>query len=219
MRYPGDRHVLPLFGPWRWAPYMRGKFYWKKYQNARSFFLSHTSKLNQQKQLDVVPKSTAKIDPSNKYNIFPSFIIDQSWNTLQLKNIVLSFHPPFEPITALFTFTGLWPLEASLDYWYNGRLDKTVYPTTVYCISLVPCLSDSVFRVRLKSDEIENFNFMHICLPPLPPTCQDSNFICITRPYIPSTAHFNARQQISYKGMKHQPIIPSFTCSLFAVWH
>ena len=109
MRYPGDRHVLPLFGPWRWAPYMRGKFYWKKYQNARSFFLSHTTKLNQQKQWDVVPKSTAKIDPSNKYNIFPSFIIDQSWNTLQLKNIVLSFHPPFEPITALFTFTGLWP--------------------------------------------------------------------------------------------------------------
>ena len=109
MRYPGDRHVLPLFGPWRWAPYMRGKFYWKKYQNARSFFLSHTTKRNQQKQWDVVPKSTAKIDPSNKYNIFPSFIIDQSWNTLQLKNIVLSFHPPFEPITALFTFTGLWP--------------------------------------------------------------------------------------------------------------
>ena len=112
MRYPGDRHVLPLFGPWRWAPYMRGKFYWKKYQNARSFFLSHTTKLNQQKQWNVVPKSTAKIDPSNKYNIFPSFIIDQSWNTLQLKNIVLSFHPPFQPITALFTFTGLWPTVA-----------------------------------------------------------------------------------------------------------
>ena len=101
MRYPGDRHVLPLFGPWRWAPYMRGKFYWKKYQNTRSFFLSHTSKLYQHKQWNVVPKGTAKIDPSNKYNIFPSFIIDQSWNTLQLKNIVLSFHPPFEPITAL----------------------------------------------------------------------------------------------------------------------
>ena len=47
--------------------------------------------------------------PSIKYNIFPSFIIDQSWNTLQLKNIVLSFHPPFEPITALFEITGLWP--------------------------------------------------------------------------------------------------------------
>ena len=89
---------------------MRGKFYWKKYQNTRSFFLSHTSKLYQHKQWNVVPKGTAKIDPSNKYNIFPSFIIDQSWNTLQLKNIVLSFHPPFEPITALFTFTGLWPL-------------------------------------------------------------------------------------------------------------
>ena len=47
--------------------------------------------------------------PVYKYNIFPSFIIDQSWKTLQLKNIVLSFHPPFEPISALFTFTGLWP--------------------------------------------------------------------------------------------------------------
>ena len=109
MRYHGDHHVLPLFGPWRWAPYMRGNFHWKKYQNARSFFLSHTSKLNQQKQWEAVSKSTAKIYPSNKYNIFPSFIIDQSWNTLQLKNIVLSFHPPFEPISALFTFTGLWP--------------------------------------------------------------------------------------------------------------
>ena len=32
---------------------------------------------------------------------FRSFIIDQSWNTLQLKDIVLSFHPPFEPINAL----------------------------------------------------------------------------------------------------------------------
>ena len=73
------------------------------------FFLSHPSKLNQQKQWDDVSKSTAKIYPSHKYNIFPSFIIDQSWNTLQLKNIVLSFHPHFEPISALFTFTGLWP--------------------------------------------------------------------------------------------------------------
>ena len=109
MRYPGDRHVLPLFGPWRWAPYMRGKFYWKNTRMQGPFFLSHTSKLNQQKQWDVVPKSTAKIDPSNKYNIFPSFIIDQSLYTIQLKNIVLSFHPPFKPITALFTFTGLWP--------------------------------------------------------------------------------------------------------------
>ena len=105
MRYPSDRHVLQLFGPWRWAPYMRGKFYWKKYQNARSSFLSHTSKLNQLKQWNAVSKSTAKIYPSNKYSIFPSLIIHQSWNF----NIVLSFRPPFEPITALFTITGLWP--------------------------------------------------------------------------------------------------------------
>ena len=85
MRYPGDRHVLPLFGPWRWAPYMRGKFYWKKYQNARSFFLSRTSKLNHQKQWNVVPKSTAKIDPSNKYNIFPSCLLTNHETPYNLK--------------------------------------------------------------------------------------------------------------------------------------
>ena len=62
-------------------------------------------------------------------------------------------------------------------------------------------------KTNVKSDEIENLNFMHICLPPLPPTCQDCSFICITRSYIPSTAHFNARQQISYKGMKYQPMM------------
>ena len=78
------------------------------------FFLSHTSKLIQQKQWDVVSKSTAQIYLSNKWNIFPSFIIDQSWNTLQLKNIVLSFHPPFEPITTLFTLIGLWPIPVKL---------------------------------------------------------------------------------------------------------
>ena len=40
------------------------------------------------------------------------FIIDQSRNTLQL--IVLSFHPPFEPITVLFTFTGLRPYSTGI---------------------------------------------------------------------------------------------------------
>ena len=60
-----------------------------------------------------------KIDLSNKYNIIPSFIIDQSWNTLQLKIIVLSFNPPFEPITALFTFTGLWPT-TNIIFFFSG---------------------------------------------------------------------------------------------------
>ena len=145
MRYPGDHHVLPLFRPWRWAPYMRGKFYWKKYQNARSFFLSHTSKLNQQKQLDVVSKSTAKMYTSDKYNIFPNFIIDQSWNTLQLKNIVLSFHPPFEPITALFTITGLWPEVHFLAELGSGN----VYMNSIIRLAPAPC----IYRLDLDSWE------------------------------------------------------------------
>ena len=41
MRYHGDHHVLPLFGPWKWAPYMREKN--TKMQGP--FFLSHTSNL------------------------------------------------------------------------------------------------------------------------------------------------------------------------------
>ena len=57
----------------------------KKYQNARSFFLSHISKLNQQKQWDVVSKSTTKIYQSNKYNIFPSFIITNHETPYSLK--------------------------------------------------------------------------------------------------------------------------------------
>ena len=69
------------------------KLYWKNTRMQGPFF--HNSKLNLQKQWDVVSKSIVKIYPSNK----PKFIIDQLWNTLQLKNIVLSFHPPFEPPT------------------------------------------------------------------------------------------------------------------------
>ena len=101
--------MFTTFWPLKVGTIHERKILLKKYQNARSFFLSHTTELNQQKPSDVVSKSTAKIYPSNKYNTFPSFIIDESWNTLQLKNIVLSFQTPFEPITALFTITGLWP--------------------------------------------------------------------------------------------------------------
>ena len=47
--------------------------------------------------------------PSNKYDFFPRmFIFDQlSHETVYILHIVLRFHPPFEPITALFTITGL----------------------------------------------------------------------------------------------------------------
>ena len=40
-----------------------------------SFFLIHTSKLNQQKQRDVVSKCAAKKYPSNKYDLFPTLLI------------------------------------------------------------------------------------------------------------------------------------------------
>ena len=82
----------------------------EKYQNARSFFLSHTSQLiNQQKQWDVVSKSAADISTSNKYDFFRICLLLTNNETLYNLNIVLSFHPLFEPITALFTITGLWP--------------------------------------------------------------------------------------------------------------
>ena len=115
---------LATFWPLTVGTLHERKILLKKYQNARSFFLSHTSKLNKPMQWDVVSKSTAKIYPSNKYIYFRSVIIDQSWNTLQLKNIVLRFHPPFEPITALFTISGLWPTSTGLTHrsWLNLTL-------------------------------------------------------------------------------------------------
>ena len=84
MRYPGDHHVYHFLAPESGHPRWEENST-EKIPNARSFFLSHTSKLNQQ-----CFKSTAKIYPSNNYNIFPSFIIDQSWNTLQLKILCLA---------------------------------------------------------------------------------------------------------------------------------
>ena len=79
----------------------------KKYQNAGSFFLSHTSRLNQQKQRDAVLKSAAKIYPSNKYNLFPISLLLTNYETPYKLNIVLSYHPPFEQITVFFTITCL----------------------------------------------------------------------------------------------------------------
>ena len=74
------------------------------------FFLSNTSKLNQQKQLNVVSKKGTNIYPSNKYDFFPVILLLTNHKTLYNSNIVLTFHPPFEPITALFTISGLWPI-------------------------------------------------------------------------------------------------------------
>ena len=59
---------------------MGGKFHRKKYQNARTFSLSHTSKQNQQKQRDVSKSAANNTSLINM--ISPRmFIIDQSQNT------------------------------------------------------------------------------------------------------------------------------------------
>ena len=82
----------------------------KKYQNAMSFFLCHTSKINQRQQWYVVSKSAANIYPSNKYDFFPVTLLLTNHETLYNLNIVLNFHPSFEPITAFLTITRLWPI-------------------------------------------------------------------------------------------------------------
>ena len=108
MRYHGDHHVLPLFGPEGGHPTWEENFI-EKYQNLRSFFLSHTSKHKKQKQWFVVPKSAANIYmyPSSKYEYFAVILLLTNHETLFNLNIVLSFHPPFEPISAFVTITGL----------------------------------------------------------------------------------------------------------------
>ena len=105
-QYTGDHHVLPLFGIWRWAPYMRGKFHWKNIK-MQGFLKPHQWTYST-KQWDI-SKSAANIYPSYKYEFFPVFLLLTNQGTLYNLNIVLRFHPPFEPITTLFTITGLWP--------------------------------------------------------------------------------------------------------------
>ena len=58
----------------------------EKYTNMQGpFFLSHTSKLNQQKQWDIVSNSTAKMYPSNKYNIFLVLLLTNHETPFNLK--------------------------------------------------------------------------------------------------------------------------------------
>ena len=58
--------------------------------------------------IDVVSKSAGNIYPSGKYDVFPKIVLLTNHETLYNLDIVLSCHPPFEPIIALFTITGLW---------------------------------------------------------------------------------------------------------------
>ena len=92
-----------LLAPWRWAPYMRWKFHWKILKCKVL-----TNKL-QQKQWYAVLKSAANIYPSSTYEYFQVILLLTNHETLFNINIVLSIHQPFEPISALFTITGLWP--------------------------------------------------------------------------------------------------------------
>ena len=71
------------------------------------FFLIHTSKANQQNQRDVVSKSVANIYRSYKYDFFPVILLLTNHEALFNLNIVLIFHSPFEPISALSTISGL----------------------------------------------------------------------------------------------------------------
>ena len=130
MRYPGDRHVWLLFGNWRCEPYMRGTFIEKKNQNARSFILSHTCKLNQQKQWDVVSQAVANMYPSNSYDFFPVCLLLTSQETLYNLNIVLSFYPPFEPISTFFTIACLkYNTHASAARFPNQREETFQWPS------------------------------------------------------------------------------------------
>ena len=74
-----------------------------------NFNESHTIKPNQNifKQWDV-PKSAANIYQSKKSDFFPVILLFTNHQTLYNLNIMLSCHPPFEPITAYFTIVGLW---------------------------------------------------------------------------------------------------------------
>ena len=93
-----------IFAPESGHPASKDNFVENK--KCKVLFLSHTCKLNRQKQRDVVSRSAADIYPSNKYDFFPACLFLTNHETLYNLNTVLSFHPPFGPIT-LFAIIGL----------------------------------------------------------------------------------------------------------------
>ena len=145
--YPGDRHLL------------RTTFWHlKEHVTAASSSVNWINKINEM----LLPKIAAYICPSNKCLI----IIDQSPNT-SLLNIALGCHPPFEPITALFIFTGMWPgqyVRAGCDkvhgfpaivFWisvyYKPRNGHPWKGEALHCLRCVGCKSILVyykFKVR-----------------------------------------------------------------------
>ena len=57
----------------------------------------------------------------NKYDFFSENILLTNHETLYYLDIVLSFYRPFEPSTALFTITGLWPKKQTPFYKNDQR--------------------------------------------------------------------------------------------------
>ena len=106
-------------------PLKVGTLHWKT-TKMQGPFLSHTSKLNQQKQWDVVSKSAANIYRLINMISSPYFIIDQSRSTLQPKILcwasthLLSQSLPFLQLQVWDHKIESWCLSA------NGFLHRTV---------------------------------------------------------------------------------------------
>ena len=75
-------------------------------------------------QCDAASNSAANIYPSDKYDFFPVILSLTNHETPYNLNIVLSFHPPFEPMTALFTIKGLCPFACF--FYLSLRLDDSM---------------------------------------------------------------------------------------------
>ena len=80
-----------------------------------------------------VSKSAANIYPSSKYEHFPVILLLTNQETLFNISIVLTFHPPFEPINALFTIIGLWPLAHLTQRFINYYKDNL----RIWCMSML----------------------------------------------------------------------------------
>ena len=146
MRYHGDHHVFTTFCPLKVCTLHTRKISLKKIPKCKIFFLSPNSKLNQQKQWYVVSQRAAKIYPSSKYEYFPVILLLTNHETLFNINIVPSFHTRFEPISTLFTFTGLWPLgrriiltlslvPKDISFYYSGVNDLHTLPRIYLSLS------------------------------------------------------------------------------------
>ena len=117
--------------------------------------------------------------PSNKYVFFPVISLLTNHEAPFNLNIVLRFHPPFEPISALFTISDL-RLLTSIRYLMSRRIYNVRRSSNKHNITVVPRplsndprLFQCIYRYSHASKR-----FVEVYILLIPALCMLGQFAC-----------------------------------------